>query len=293
MTQNRTLAALIKDAAEKLAAADVENPRREARLLLGHATGLRQEKMISDPDRVVDAACIEAFEQGVDRRCNREPMSQILGQRQFWDLTFTVNADVLDPRPETETIIEEVHDRLPDREAVSCIADFGTGSGCLLLTLLSSYPKAEGIGIDASAAACDVARHNADALGFSGRAAIVHGDWNTILLGCGADIDCLVANPPYIPTADIRTLEPEVAAFEPHIALDGGADGLNAYRVIVPMAVDALKPGGLIVLEIGKGQAAAVLAMLHAAGFRETATRRDLSAIDRVVSGIKPSAGTG
>ncbi len=293
MTDTPTLANLIAEAAGKLAAASIENARREARLLLGHATGLRQEAMISDPDLAIDEARADAFRAIVDRRCNREPMSHILGQRQFWDLTFMVNADVLDPRPETETVVEEVHDRLPDRNGGFCFADFGTGSGCLLLTLLSCYPKAEGIGIDASSAACDMARNNAEALALSGRAAIVHGDWNSILLGCGADIDCLVANPPYIPTADIAALEPEVAGYEPHIALDGGADGLNAYRVIIPTAFDALKPGGLIVLEVGQGQADTVLSMLHSAGFTETAMRRDLSAIDRVVSGIKPSSTEG
>lgn len=293
MTHNQTHATLIDDAAKKLSLAAVENPRREARLLLGHVTGLRQETLIANADQVDDSTCIEAFETAVRRRCNREPMSHILGQRQFWDMSFIVNADVLDPRPETETIIEEVHERLPERGSVICFADFGTGSGCLLLTLLASYPQAEGIGIEASAAACDIAKQNAEVLQLSGRAAIVHGDWNSVLLGCGADIDCLVSNPPYIPSADVTQLEPEVSGFEPRMALDGGPDGLNAYRVIVPLAFDALRPGGLIVLEVGQGQAASVTSMLVSAGFVETAKRHDLGKIERVVSGRKPSTGKG
>lgn len=293
MTHKWTHAALIEDAAKKLSAAAVDNPRREARLLLGHVTGLRQEALIANADQNADSTCIEAFETAVGRRCNREPMSHILGQRQFWDMSFIVNADVLDPRPETETIIEEVLKRLPERDRVACFADFGTGSGCLLLTLLASYPKAEGIGIEASAAACDVAKQNAEALQLSERAAIVHGDWNSVLLGCGADIDCLVSNPPYIPSADIAQLEPEVAGFEPRMALDGGPDGLNAYRVIIPLAFDALRSGGLIVLEVGHGQADPVTSMLVAAGFAETSKRHDLAKIERVVSGRKPSTGKG
>jgi len=290
VTGNRTIADLIAEAAAKLAGSSIENPRREARLLLGHATGLRQETMIANPERVVEADCVEVFVQVVERRGSREPMSHILGYREFWDLRFSVNADVLDPRPETETIIEEVIDRFPVHSDRLCFADFGTGSGCLLLTLLATYGNAQGIGIEASAAACEIAKLNAQSLDLSGRAAIVHGDWNSVLLGCGADIDCLVANPPYIPSTVIETLEPEVADFEPRLALDGGADGLNAYRVIIPMAFDALKPGGLIVLEVGKGQAAQVISMLVAAGFIDTKTRKDLAAIERVVSGVKPEA---
>lgn len=288
MNQARTVAELIDYAAAELMTAAVDNPRGEARLLLGFAANLRKETMIANPDLVVDPSCQLTFEAVVERRRNREPMSHILGQRQFWEYTFIVNADVLDPRPETETIIEEVLSRLPDREARTCFADFGTGSGCLLLTLLGAYKNADGIGIEASSAACEVAKLNAEALSFSERASIVHGDWNSVLLGCGADIDCLVANPPYIPSADIRNLEPEVAGFEPRLALDGGPDGLNAYRVIIPVAYDALRPGGLIVLEVGQGQAARVQSMLTSAGFTETAVRKDLASIDRVVSGIKP-----
>ena len=252
---------ILGEAIAKLAIAGVENPEREARLLRKNFP---------------DAA---EFDAALARRCAREPMSHILGVREFWSLDFAVTAAVLDPRPDSETLIEAALAELPDRTRAWRILDLGTGSGCLLLALLSELPSATGLGIDASARALGVALANAARLGLAARAQFAERDWRH---GIEGRFDVIVANPPYIPSGAIDALQPEVARYEPRTALDGGPDGLDAYRVILPALPRHLAEGGLAVLEVGDGQAAAVAEMAQNAGFTVT-IRRDLGARERCV----------
>ncbi|GGF00115.1 release factor glutamine methyltransferase [Aliidongia dinghuensis] len=276
---------LIAAAAARLKAAGIEAPAREARLLLGHATGLTTGRIVAYPEQIVTPTLIAAFEQLVDRRARREPVSRILGHREFWSLDFIVTPATLDPRPDSETIVEAALDRVPDRNAALTLIDFGTGTGCLLLALLSELPRGFGIGIDRSEDAARLAAANAAALGLAARARFIVGDWADAL-GVGAlagGVDLIVANPPYIPESDIAGLAPEVRDHDPLGALAGGADGLAPYRILAPAAARLLKPGGHVVFEIGQGQAAAVGDLATAAGLVPCEERADLGGIVRAV----------
>jgi release factor glutamine methyltransferase len=250
---------LLIEAAARLASAGIESPEREARLLQRYF-----------PEAADFAAALA-------RRVAREPMSHILGRREFWSLEFAVTSAVLDPRPDSETLVEAVLAALPERTRPYRLLDLGTGSGCLLLALLSELPHATGLGIDASAAALDVARANAARLGLADRARFAPGDWAQGLDGL---FDVIVANPPYIPTAEIAALQPEVALWEPRAALDGGPDGLAAYRTLVPALPRHLAEEGLAAIEIGADQAAAVGEIARESGL-DAAIRRDLAGHDR------------
>ena len=276
----RQIGALLGRAAARLKAAGIDAPAREARLLLGHASGLSTGQMIAYPERVIDPAAADGFERLVTRRAAREPVSRILGAREFWSLSFTVTPATLDPRPDSETIVEAALHRVPDRNAPLRIVDFGTGTGCLLLALLSELPQGYGIGIDRSEAAARVAADNARRLGLAGRADFVVGDWAAALAG---PIDLIVANPPYIPAGEIAGLEPEVRTHDPLTALAGGADGLDPYRVLAPAAARLLRPGGHVVFEVGQGQAEAVAEFATAAGLVLCENRADLAGIPRAV----------
>lgn len=220
------------------------------------------------------------------RRVQREPMAYILGEREFWGLSFRVSPAVLVPRPDSETVIEAALALLPDRERAWRFLDLGLGSGCLLLTLLHLYPAATGVGLEASPEALAVARANAGALGVAARADLRQGDWR--LAGwdkdLGPPVDLLVSNPPYIEAATVPTLMPEVSRHEPRLALDGGPDGLDAYRAIAGAAARLVVPGGRLLLEGGEGQAVEIARLFEAAGFVAEAPWRDLGGIERVVS---------
>jgi len=274
-----SIGARLRDAVQALKAAGVDNPRLDAVLLMGEALGLDADRVRLDQERDFQAGAEAAYAALLQRRQAREPISQILGRREFWSRDFRVTSDVLDPRPDSETLIEWVLAEAA-KDAALRIIDFGTGSGCLLLTLLAELPEATGLGVDYSEAALDVARGNAEALGLSGRAAFRQGDWGE---GIEPSFDILISNPPYIESAAIPTLQPEVARFEPRLALDGGADGLDAYRRLMPHLARLGKAGALVALEVGQGQADAVARLLGATGFAETGSRRDLGGIDRVV----------
>jgi release factor glutamine methyltransferase len=275
-----TIGALIASGAAQLKQAGIEAPLREARLLLGRAAGLGLSAMIGWPEREVPADAADSFHGFIDRRLRREPVSRILGRREFWSLDFAVTEATLDPRPDTETLVEAVLAQLPDRQATLRLADFGTGTGCILLALLSELPNAYGIGLDRSAEAARVAAANAAALGLAGRAGFVVGDWAESIAG---GLDIAVSNPPYIPSAQIDRLEPDVADYDPVGALDGGADGLDAYRILVPACARILRPGGLAAFEIGQGQDPDVAAFCRAAGLHVLEIRPDLAGIGRVV----------
>ena len=215
------------------------------------------------PEREVAHTAIDAYQSFIDRRAAREPVSRILGHREFWGLDFAIDGPVLDPRPDTETLVRAALDWL-DGRSPGLIADLGTGSGCILLALLHERPGDRGLGIDISDEALAVARANAASLGLSGRAEFRRGDWMTGLPDHGADL--IVTNPPYIPQGDIASLEPEVTLHDPMGALDGGADGMDAYRRIAADLKRVLAPGGAAFLEIGAGQEDEVSALLLAGG---------------------------
>ncbi len=269
-----TIADALRHGAVVLAAAGVDSPRLEARLLLGHAAGLTQAALLRNRDAPVDMPPYAAL---LARRAGREPLAFITGRQEFWSLSFEVSSDTLIPRPDSETLIEAALEARPGRGAVRSILDLGTGTGCLLLSALTEYPVAWGVGVDLSPGAAALAQRNAAALGLSHRAALLCGHWDDAL---EARFDLVLSNPPYIPGGDVAGLMPEVARHEPRRALDGGLDGLDAYRALMQRLPALLRPGGVAVLEVGADQAPTVSAL--AAGWAVT-LRRDLGGIERAV----------
>ena len=213
-------------------------------------------------------------------------MAYILGEREFWGLTFQVSPAVLVPRPDSETVIEAALALMPDRSRPWRILDLGLGSGCLLLTLLHEFTRAVGVGLEASEAALAVAQANASTLGVAGRARLLRGDWREAGWPerLGGPFDLLVSNPPYIEAGTIAGLMPEVGRFEPLMALDGGPDGLAAYRLVAAGARALVAPGGRLLIEAGAGQATEISRIFAAEGFRPASPWQDLGGIDRVVS---------
>lgn len=275
-----TVGSCLSEGTARLKAAGIESPHREARLLLAHALDVDQAAIIGHPDRgVPDPGVYLAM---VDRRGQGVPAAQLLGWREFWSLPFRVTPDTLIPRPETETLVDAALTALSARElAAPAILDLGTGSGCLLLALLSEIPGARGIGIDRSAAAVEVARDNAARLGLADRARFLVSDWAAALSG---RFDIVVSNPPYIACGEIAALQPEVARYEPTLALDGGGDGLTCYREIAGDLSRLLNPGASVFLEVGAGQCEAVAALLESAGLSVSEPVRDLAGISRCVA---------
>jgi release factor glutamine methyltransferase len=280
MTAAITVDGVLTGGARRLRAAGIWSARREARLLLASAIGTSPEDILLDADRSLDAATVREFDGLLDRRSAREPMSQILGYREFWSLRFDVSDAVLTPRPDSETLVEAALADIRDRGAKLRLLDLGTGTGCLLLALLSELPGATGVGVDISFEAVGIAARNAESLGLMNRARFVVGDWAKAIDG---RFDVVIANPPYVRSGDLDSLMPEVRRFEPREALDGGADGLEAYRDLVSLAAPLLSPGGRVVLEVGAGQGEAVGALLMEAGLIEISRRRDLAGIERCV----------
>lgn len=276
-----TIQELLGAAVARLTAAGIDQPWREARLLLAGATGIAISTIVAWPERAVVAEHVDRFESWLLRRLAHEPISRILGRREFWSLPFIVTPATLDPRPDSETLIEAVLAAYPDRERPYRIVDFGTGTGCLLLALLSEYRNAQGLGIDRSEAAARIARANAESLGLAGRGNIVVADWDAPV---SARFDIVVANPPYIPSREIPELMPAVRLYDPLAALDGGADGLDPYRILAATASRLLNPAGTVFFEVGAGQADDVDALLRTAGLHDCECRRDLAGIARVVS---------
>jgi release factor glutamine methyltransferase len=274
----------LQQGAAQLRAAGIENPRLEARLLLAHAIGITPEALLADPKAPIDAPRYRAL---LDRRARREPLALILGHREFWSLDFAVSPATLIPRPASETLVEVALAACADREAALRVLDLGTGTGCLLLAVLSERPKAFGIGVDIVPAAVALAARNAAMLGMRDRTAFVCGDWATPI---ATKFNLVLCNPPYIPRRQIGRLMPEIADHEPSTALDGGADGLSAYRSIIPALQSLLSPCGLAILEVGLGAAGAVNALAMAAGLT-TFVAEDLAGIPRAVA-LRPIAGS-
>ncbi|NGM49862.1 peptide chain release factor N(5)-glutamine methyltransferase [Caulobacter sp. 602-2] len=279
-----TLVKAWNGAKERLKEAGIDQPAIDARLMLEVAAGVSRTDIITDPYRELTAEQVATLDEYLERRARREPVSHIIGRKGFWKILLSVTKDVLTPRPETEVIVDEVLKAFPETMAFNML-DLGVGSGTMLLAILAERPAAKGLGVDISEEALAVARENAANLDLDGRLALMRGDWTT---GMGdASFDVVVSNPPYIPTADIDTLQPEVRDHEPRLALDGGADGLDAYRALAPEILRVLKPGGLFCVEIGFDQSAAVEALFNEAGAQNVRTVKDLSTHDRVVTGFK------
>jgi release factor glutamine methyltransferase len=259
----------------RLTDAGIEAARLDVRLLLASQLGVSPSDVSLIGDRVLPPEAAAAFETNIARRIAREPASRILGEREFWSLPFRLGPDTLDPRPDSETVVETALAQFgaePRR-----VLDLGTGTGCLLLAVLGERPAWTGLGLDIAAGAVAVARVNAAALGLADRARIEAGDWADAEGG----FDLILSNPPYIPSGEIEGLEPEVSVFDPRRALDGGPDGLAAYRALAPVILKHLVPGGRAVLEIGQGQADQVVGILSVVGLAEIERRRDYGGIER------------
>ncbi|VBB68962.1 Protein-N(5)-glutamine methyltransferase PrmC, methylates polypeptide chain release factors RF1 and RF2 [invertebrate metagenome] len=272
---------LLAEATVCLTIAGVENPRLDARRLLAHVLEVAPQSLATG--RGLFLSCVEkqtTFTALVTRRAQREPVSRILGWRGFWTLDCRINAETFDPRPETETVVETILNYVVNRQTPYSLLDLGSGSGSLLLALLSELPNATGIGVDIAAGAVEVARVNAALAGLATRARFQVGDWGE---GLEEVFDVIMANPPYIAESDISSLSPEVVQFDPRCALVGGRDGLAAYRAMAPSLIRLLSPRGLVALEIGKGQASAVKEIMTGSGLAFLDCRPDLSGVTRCV----------
>jgi release factor glutamine methyltransferase len=268
------LSAELRAAAATLRAAGIDGAMADARLLVLAAAGLRREDLLREPDAALDDASLGRFREMVVRRAAREPVSRILGRREFMSLEFRLGPDTLDPRPDSETAVEHAIALFGGRAPPGRILDLGTGTGCLLLACLAAWPQATGLGVDIAPGAARIAAANAAALGLGGRASFAVADWGT---GLRDRFDLAISNPPYIRSGDIAALAPEVADHDPPAALDGGADGLDAYRAIAGVLGDLLAPDGIAVVEIGAGQETDVRQVFEIEEWRFLGARKDLS----------------
>ncbi len=275
-----TLVALWNEMRWRLAAAGVDSPVLDARLLLQAGAGIERSDIVTDPHRPVTEAQRAAVAALIVRREAREPVGYILGRKEFWNLELGVSPAVLIPRPETEFVVMAALEQMP-ADKPARVLDLGVGSGAILLAILRERPLASGVGLDRSAAAIAMAAANASDLGLAERAAMVEGGWDS---PHGERFDVVVSNPPYIASGEIERLAPELG-YEPRLALDGGPDGLDAYRAIFAQLPVLLAAGGSFAIEVGQGQAEAVAALAYGHGFTPEAPRLDFAGVERVVAG--------
>ncbi|MEZ5937239.1 MAG: peptide chain release factor N(5)-glutamine methyltransferase [Hyphomonadaceae bacterium] len=268
---------VMREAAQRLSAGGVENAPREARLLLAHALGVDPVEVIGRDMDAVDGAALTVFEDAVTRRLSGEPVSRIRGWKEFYGRRFEVSDAVLDPRPETELLVEFATKHLPPGGR---LLDLGTGSGAIICSVLAERPDVQGVGVDLSPAALAMASRNAERLGVGERAVFVAGGWDA----APGPFDIVVSNPPYIPSSEIAGLDREVREHDPLLALDGGPDGLAPYRAIAGLAGALLVPGGRLAVEIGAGQADAVSTLFVGAGLTLIARTADLAGHLRMIS---------
>ena len=263
--------------AQRLLRAGSASPGLDARLLVEGSLGVEN----ADPDLALTAETLARLDGFAARRAAGEPVWRILGEREFWGLTFRLSPATLEPRPDSETIVETALAQLAGRRREKLeLLDLGTGTGCLLIALLSELPQARGLGIDLSDEACRTAAGNAALNGVGDRATFRQGSWTEGLAG---RFDLIVSNPPYIPSAEIATLSVEVREHDPLLALDGGADGLGPYRLFASSLPPLLAPGGVIVFEIGAGQGPDVVALMRAGGLEFRGSRNDLGGHERAL----------
>jgi release factor glutamine methyltransferase len=241
---------------------------------------LSLSELVSHPERGLEPSEADRLRRMLGRMIEGEPLTRLLGRREFWGLNFALSAETLDPRPESEVLVEAVLARIPDRSGFLKFLDLGTGTGCLLLALLAEFRAATGIGVDIAAGAVATARDNAAALGFADRAHFFVGDWGSAAAG---RFTAIVANPPYIAETALADLPHEVGRYDPRPALDGGKDGLVAYRMIAVDLPALLAPGGIFAVEVGAGQALAVAAIFEALGLTIDGIERDLAGIERCI----------
>lgn len=275
----------LRELRRTLADAGFETAGLDARLLVIAALGISPTDLITRPDVPLSAAEAERLAGFARRRLSHEPVARIVGEREFWGLPFRLSPETLVPRPDTETLIATTLALLPDRQAPLAMVDFGTGSGCILVALLHELPRARGLGIDRSLGALRTARLNAHMNGVGDRSLFVASDWAKAVRG---PFDLVVSNPPYIASPEIPKLDRDVREHDPLLALDGGPDGLDAYRILLSEAGRLLKPGGLMVLEIGYDQAGALRHLAQATGLEVLKVVHDLSGNPRCVALARP-----
>lgn len=283
-----TVGEALTEGAAALSEAGIENPRNEARLLLGSVLALTPAQVFARTDARVGTDELKAYYERLSGRCRGKPLAHITGMREFWSLAFAVSPATLIPRPDTETLIELAEEIYAGRPSPSSVLDLGTGSGCILLALLSCFADATGVGVDVSAEACRIAQENAESLGLQGRVEIREASWTD---GIDERFDLIVSNPPYIPSADIAKLDRDVRDHEPLAALDGGQDGLDAYRSLMPLAATALADDGVVIVEAGIGQADDIARIAARAGLDETGRRCDIAGTQRAISFCKKGVG--
>lgn len=275
-----TIETALRDACFALDRAGVESVRTDARLLMRFVLKISLETLLMETNRELTETQQTQFESLVAMRATHRPMAQILGQREFWGHYFKVNEHTLIPRPDSETLITGLLAHKRERAKKLRILDLGTGTGCLLLSALSEYPLSMGLGVDISEKALAVARENAQALGLAPRAEFKKSVWNSEINGVW---DVVLSNPPYIPTADISGLSPDVALYEPRLALDGGSSGLDCYHAIIGFLPSVLAEDGLALLEVGAGQAADVAALATTRGLTISQIMCDLAGVERCI----------
>jgi release factor glutamine methyltransferase len=282
-----TIEAARRELGRRFREAGIESPELDARLLVGAALGLDLTGLVAQSQTILPRDAASSIEAFAERRLAGEPVARILGEKEFWGLRFKLSPDTLVPRPDTETVVAAALDvaRRMDPAGPRRILDVGTGSGAILLALLSELPNASGIGTDLVHEALTTAKQNAGALGLGDRAEFVPGDYFSAVSGT---FDIIVSNPPYVRSADIESLSKEVRCHEPRRALDGGADGLAAYRTLCAQSPAHLTPGGALIVEVGHNQADDVAGLMETAGLNVVKPfRRDLAGIPRVVEGHK------
>ena len=289
-----TLGTLMAEGVAALNEAGIENARMDVRILLARAAGVDGGRISTWPEDEVAADKEALFRDMIARRRVHEPVGRILGERDFWRHTFKLAPETLEPRPDSETLVEWAIDFLEDNDAPR-IVDFGTGTGCLLLSTIGDLPGSSGIGLDISEGAVACARENARALDLDGQVEFRVSDWDSALddRERADGFDLVMSNPPYITRDEMETLSPEVQKFDPRIALTDEGDGLAAYRVLSQVAFDLAKPGGFVIFEIGRGQEKDVGQLLVEAGFVGVEYREDLGGIVRCVAAKKTRCSVG
>ncbi len=272
------LADFITNAIDRLMLANIETPDLDARILIAYGLRLDRAQLLSHRDQILTEQQLRLLSVLIECRARREPIARIMRQREFWSLSFNLNEATLEPRPDSETLIEVALKQIQDRRNLLHILDIGTGTGCLLLSLLHELPHATGLGVDIAERAIEQAQENAQILKLLPRATFKTNNW---VVGIQDSFDIIISNPPYIAHDVIPTLQPEVRDYDPTLALNGGKDGLNAYRHTIPHLPKLLKPQGFVIMEIGYDQARAVTALFKISGFKKISAHKDLGGNDR------------